>query len=392
MGLKNHVLRVLFGDKKTISLNEQCQDIEQNIYYKELAIQASINLISNTLARAEFSTFEKGKEVKDDNYYLFNVEPNMNKSSSKFWRDVIHNLIYHNECLIIQQNKKLYVADQYRVIKNVFIENVYTDIVIENYKLSDRLQEQDVIHFELHNTNITSVVDRLATEYTELTTIGQANYKKNNARRGLLKIGTSYAKTDRAQKELEELLSKKFKRFYDAKNGAVLPLTKGEEYEELKSNIGIKGGIEGRDIRAFIDDIFDFVGIAFNIPPVLLKGEVADTKSVMNNFLTFCINPLAELIEDEINRKFYGKKDYLNESYLKVDTTRIKTTDITDIAGSLDVLLRTGMMTIDDGLEILGKEKIGGDVGTQRFMTLNYSTIESAIEGRDEEKADEGGD
>ena len=66
--------------------------------------------------------------------------------------------------------------------------------------------------------------------------------------------------------------------------------------------------MEGRDIRAFIDDIFDFVAIAFQVPPQLLKGNVADTDKAVNNFLTFCINPLAELLTDEINRKCMAKR------------------------------------------------------------------------------------
>ena len=45
----------------------------------------------------------------------------------------------------------------------------------------------------------------------------------------------------------------------------------------------------------------------FPIPPQLLKGNVADTEKAFNNFLTFCINPIAELLTDEINRKLYGK-------------------------------------------------------------------------------------
>lgn len=385
MGIVNYLSSVFFGNKKTLALDAHINELETSVYYKELAIQTSINLIANTLARSEFQTFIEGKETKGSSYYLFNVEPNQNKNSSKFWRDVIHNLVYHNECLIIQNNNRLYVADDYDVKKFAFKENVYTGVTIDNYEMIDIFTESEVMHLELHNENIRFLVEELSKEYTKLIAAGQVNYRKNNSRRGLLKIDANYAKTEKAQKELNELLSKKFKRFYEAENGAVLPLTKGEEYEELTSNIGVKGGIEGRDIRNFIDDIFDLVGIALNIPPILLKGEVADTKGVFNNFMTFCINPIAELIEDEVNRKYYGKIKYLKESYLNIDTTRVKTTDITDIAGSLDILLRTGMFTIDDGLQTLGKEKIGGEIGTQRFMTLNYSTIEDAIEGREKD-------
>src|SRR5690606_11584374 len=106
------------------------------------------------------------------------------------------------------------------------------------------------------------------------------------------------------------------------------------------SNIGVKGGADGRDVRAFVDDIFDFVAIAFQIPPQLIKGNIADTEKAVNNFLTFCVNPVAELLTDEINRKMYGKRLFLERTYMKLDTSRIKAVDIKDVANALDVLLR----------------------------------------------------
>jgi hypothetical protein len=47
-----------------------------------------------------------------------------------------------------------------------------------------------------------------------------------------------------------------------------------------------------RDIRAFVDDIFDFTATAFHIPRGLLKGDLADVEKQTDNFLMFRINPL----------------------------------------------------------------------------------------------------
>ncbi len=183
--------------------------------------------------------------------------------------------------------------------------------------------------------------------------------------------------SDRQSKaDLEDLLSKRFKRFFEAEGGAVLPLTGGMKYEELTSNIGTKGGSDGREIRNFIDDVFDLVAIAFQVPPQLLKGSVADTEKAVNNFLTFCINPLAELITDEINRKLYGQANYLVNTYVKLDTSRIKAIEIKDIAGSLDILFRIGANTINDNLRILGREEVNEPWANQRYVTKNYEKID----------------
>jgi HK97 family phage portal protein len=371
----------LFDKNNTLNLDVQVGTLATEVFYKELAIQASINLIANTVARSEFRTFEKGKEVRKDNYYLFNVEPNLNKSASKFWRDVIHKLVYDNECLVIQQDNHFYVADSFSSIKFAFKENIYEDIVIADYALKSVYVESQVLHFELHNQKIKDIIEHLYKSYGTLIAASQSHYKKNNARRGKLIIPTSYPQTDKAQKELQELLGSKFKRFFDAEGGAVLPLTNGMDYEEIESKNGVKGSVEGRDIRAFIDDVFDFVAIGFQIPPQLLKGNVADTDKAVNNFLTFCINPLAELLTDEINRKMYGKKNFIESTYVKLDTSNIRAVDIKDIAGALDILVRIGAYSVDDCLKHLGMEPLNTDWSRARWMTKNYEPIEDRMKG-----------
>lgn len=383
MSLWTNFLGMFNKDDGTLSLDAWAGELATSIYYKELAVQSAINLIANVVSRSEFQTFEKGKQTKKDNYYLFNVEPNPNKSSSKFWRDVISKLIYDNQCLIIQQNDNLYVADSFNVNKFAFKEYVYDNIVIDDLKLRGSRVESEVFHLELHNSQISNVIENINKDYSKLIEISQQNYKRNNSRRGKLNIEAKYSQTEKGQKRLEDLFKNKFKRFFEAENGAVLPLPDGLDYEELSSNIGTKGGADNNSIRAFIDDIFDFVAIGFQIPPVILKGKVADNKDAFNNFITYGINPLAELIEDEVNRKYYGKKAYLNNTYLKVDTTNIKAVDIESVANALDVLTRIGAYSIDDSLKKLGMEPIGGEVGASRFMTKNYQEIEQRLAAED---------
>ena len=119
-------------DDGTLELDAYVGELSGEIFFKELAVQACINLIANTVSRSEFQTFIEGKEVKKNNYYLFNVEPNPNKSASKFWRDIVSKLVYNNECLVIEQNGYFYVADEFTVKKFAFKEYVYSNIVIDD--------------------------------------------------------------------------------------------------------------------------------------------------------------------------------------------------------------------------------------------------------------------
>jgi HK97 family phage portal protein len=370
-------------DAQSISVSEFIGELTTEIWFKELALQSCVNLIANTLSKAEFQTFEKGKETRKDNYYLFNVQPNPNKSASKFWRDVVSRLVYKNECLVIQQDNHLYVAEDFTVDKKAFREYVYSGVVVEGVLLSRTYLESEVLHFELHNEKIQAVINGLYTAYAKLIEASRKHYLRQNARRGTLTIPTNYPETDKAQQDLRDLMEKRFKRFFDAEGDAVLPLANGLEYTELenKANTGTKGSQEGRDVRGFIDDIFDFVAIALNIPPQLVKGTVADTEKAMDNFLTFCINPLAELISDEVNRKYYGKRAFLERTYLRVNTSMIRSHDIKDIAGALETLLRIGAYSIDDILKVLGMEPLGTDWSTIRWVTKNYQPVTEVVKG-----------
>lgn len=373
-------------DTKTLSLDAIIGELATEVYFKELAIQACVNLIANTVARSEFKTFENGKETRKDNYYLLNVEPGPNRNASKFWREVVHHLVYDNECLVIQERGYFYVADSFQRTKYAFKEHIYTDVVIDDYQLRDRFAEPQVFYFELHNERIKDVIDGLYRSYAKLIAASQNHYKKNATRRGALTVPTNYPQTDDAQNDLKELLEKRFKRFFSADGDAVIPLTNGMTYTEaFGERAGTKGSIEGRDIRAFIDDVFDFVAIAFQVPPQLLKGNVADTNKAVNNFLTFCVNPLAELLTDEINRKLYGKKAYLERTYMTLDTSHIRAVDIKDIANALDVLIRCGAYSIDDCLMAMGMEPLNTEWSRARWMTKNYEPIEEAYAGGGED-------
>jgi len=379
MALKEWFADLFNKDISGVGLDVFVSGLAKEIYVKNLAIQSCINLIANVLSKAEFQTFEKGEEVRRDNYYLFNVEPNPNKSASKFWRDVISSLIYDNECLVIQNDGYFYVADDYHAERYAFREYIYKNISVDKFQLSRIYSESEVLHFELHNEQVKDVIDGLYASYAKLIEAAQSNYKRNHSRRGKLTIPTNYPQTEKSQKELEDLFKDKFKRFFEAENGAVLPLPGGLEYEELSSNIGVKGGADNAQIRAFIDDVFDFVAIAFNIPPKLIKGDVADTSEMMDNLMVFCINPLAELIADEVNRKYYRKKSFLERTYLKINTSMIRAHDLKDIAGALETLLRIGGYTIDDILKTLGMEPLGTEWSTAHWITKNYDTIDNAI-------------
>lgn len=382
MGLSDFFLGWFNKDDSSLPLDVCVGRLAGEIYYKELAIQACAGLVGSALSSSEFLTYELGREVRKDNYYALNVEPNPNQSAAVFWMQVASKLLRKNDCLLIQVGSDFYVADSYALkeASSPFKDNIYKNIVVDGYNVLGEYSERQVWHFKLNDVNSKTMIDNLNESYSKLIEASRKGFIKSKGKRGVLGIGTDYPQTDEAQEILQDLMSNKFKRFFDSEGDAVIPLEQGLSYTEIASRDGASSTANSsRETRQFADDIFDFVAMSYNIPNQLLKGTVADTSEVINTFMALCVNPIANMISEEVNRKIYGKTSYLERTYSKMDTSRVKITDLKDVANSLEVLTRIGAHTIDDNLKKLGLEPINTEWSTTRFMTKNYMPVERML-------------
>ena len=134
-----------------------------------------------------------------------------------------------------------------------------------------------------------------------------------------------------------ELMTEHFKNFFD-KDSAVLPLFNGYSYTDISQNAKTYSTESTRDIKALADDIFEFTARAFSFPPSLAKGDVQDTGKAIDELLTFVVDPLAKMMQQEINRKRNGYAGFYAGNYLKIDTLAVKHIDIFDIATPIDTL------------------------------------------------------
>ena len=134
-----------------------------------------------------------------------------------------------------------------------------------------------------------------------------------------------------------------------------------------------------RDIRAMIDDVCDFTARAFGVPPALLSGDVQGVSDALDQFLTFCIDPLCDMISEEINRKRYGK-DVLRGSRMQIDTKCVKHVDLLSVSTAIDKLIASGAFSVNDIRNVVGEPEIDEPWANQHFMTKNYSTVQDLLD------------
>lgn len=369
---------LIFGNNKTTKVPVSCtaMDILGEIYIRELAFNLVANKVANAISKCQMNIYTDKMRIKNEVWYRWNVSPNPNQSAPVFWAKLIYQLYENNEALIIPIGGSLYVADSFIVNKQyAFYDYRFESIQIDDFSLSRAFRQNEVFYFRLNNKKMVTYLDSTMSLYTGLIKAAYASYKASNGNKGFLNISQFAEQEDDFQEYFNQLVNEDFKKFFESSN-AVMPLYDGYEYEAL-GNTGTQSNT--RDIKALIDDVIQTTANAFNMPTSIAIGNVQDTSKAIDEFLTFCIDPLIRILEAEITRKTFTQNQVINGSYVKFDTTAIKHIDLLDVATAIDKLISSGCFTINDIRRVIGADEIDEPWANQFFMTKNYSTIEDLM-------------
>lgn len=232
----------------------------------------------------------------------------------------------------------------------------------------------EVLYFKYNNKNIKSLYSNLISNYNELLDSAIKKYKRSGGRKGTVELEAILQGDEEKKRQIEKVVLDNFKTYFEAEN-AVINIPRGVKYEEMNGEGSRKATSDMVDIQNLIKEAFQRAAQAFRIPPALLMGDIAGIKDITDNYLTFSIDPIVDLLSEEINRKRYGKRAYLSGSYLKIDTTCIKHIDIFSIAEKIDKLISSGMYSIDGLLEKVGDTSLDTEWSVKHWITKNYSEI-----------------
>lgn len=357
--------------------DQQVQEAVTEVCLRELAFWTCVGKIANALSKCEFRTFYEGKEVFGEEYYLWNYEPNRNQNKGEFLGKAMEKLFRENELLIVESyDGQLLVADDFQVTKNTLYGDTYSNVMVDDYIFSRSFRSTEVLHWTLNNKNVNQIIKGLYDAYSKVIDYTAKSYLRSRGNRGTLNI-SALAQADKLFAEkLEKLMNKYFKSFFESPN-AVLPLYEGYTYTDLGSKTYSEG--TSRDLKNQYDDIFDFTARGFSMPPSLAKGDVQDTSKAVDEMLTFCLDPLAEIWQQEANRKRNGKTQVLAGTKMTINTTRVKHTDMFDVSGAADKLISSGIYTVNMILRAIGEPQIDEEWANTHMMTKNYAGIEEIL-------------
>lgn len=348
--------------------------------YRELAMWNAIDLIAKSISKCEFKEFQAGKEKKGLEWYRWNVEPNKNQNSTEFLRKLIFMLYYRGDCLVVSEGDQLLVADSFVREPYVLYEDIFSQVTIDDFTFRKNFSGSEVFYWNMNSLgdgkSIQPVLKLMLESYAKLLAYGMKSYKTSRGNKAIFRYDTIPVPEENKNEWIKNQYDK-FGKFLSADSG-IAAVGKGTDLVSFQPERKASYSTENtRDIRSMIDDISDFTAKAFGIPPALLRGDVEGISDALDQFLTFCIDPLADMLHEEIVRKSIGRTKVLQGYDLQIDTSAIKHIDIIDAANGIDKLIGSGVCSINDILKLLGRTPINEPWADRHNLTKNYEPLDT---------------
>lgn len=343
----------------------------------EMAIEKAVNMIAKAIAKSEFIVQRKSERVKDDIYWMLNVQPNPNETATEFWIEAIRKLLLQQECVIVHAKGELYRCSSFTQDTAVNKAKRYTNISLEakgdTIQIEKVFKANDVIHLKNPNEKIQAYLKATSKLYDQILT-GMLNAKKIiSIPKFELETGAGVPilrKKDEDGKEVTLTIDeykKEVKKMLESDNIEILINRNDLKIGQLK----LETSVTMEEIAKMKKEIYTECAYAFDIPKAVFLGEITEKADSTNEFITYAVSWLVELLNDAMNATFVGKDDYKKGEYIWIDMSRYKHRDIIDSAMGLDKLRGIGF-SFDEILELVGRYPLGTDFSKQRALTLNY--------------------
>ena len=364
-----------FLERKIAASEIVASKLPEQLAFKELAMLIGISYIANALSKCEFKVYEGGKEVKNKLYYMLNVSPNPNQNSSQFINKFIERYYYDGASLIVPHKNFIYCADSFDVDEsNPLVENTFYNVTFGNQQPKKKYRASDVFYIQLDNIKVKGLVDSMYLDYGQIIAQALATFKRTNGTRYKLLLEQFRAGDPEFKKQYDEVIKSGLQTFIE-NNNSVYVQYKGMDLQEFSS----KTMTNTSDIIAMRKEIFEVAAQALKIPLPMMYGNITNMNEIVKVFLSFCIDPLADMIGEEFTRQYYSFDEWKNGCYVKVDTSCINHIDILEVGDKVDKVISSGTASIDEMRERLGMPELKTEFSQAHWMTKNYALAEDML-------------
>lgn len=369
----------LFQDrnKEIQSLAEIIAVDMEKLNLSKLAIEKAIMMIAKAIARSDILIQTESKEKRKKEYRL-NVQPNDNECGTVFWTEVVKQLLTEQEALIIPLSGKYYRATSWSHTNEVMMKRVYKDVMLscgdENLTIFSTFQSDEVIHLRYDNARIRLYLQNVVGQFDKTMDSINAMMQLSSQPRFKLKLGTNALSfrekqadgTDKVMTRDQYVL--KIKKLLTSDDLEVLTEQENASVEQMQINTTVKA----EELAKMALQINNEVANAFDIPEAVFNGNITEKSDATNEFITYAVSPIAEVINDTLTAYVVGENDYCRKNEkVMVWLARFKHVDVVDSAVNLDKLRGIGFH-LDEIREMVGYPLLNTEFSTERALTKNY--------------------
>lgn len=345
----------------------------------KLAIEKAVGMISKAIAKSEFVVERNGERVKDDVYWLLNVRANYNQTATDFWIEVIRKLLKKGECLIVKIGDGMYLAQSYCSSETVIIPCTYSNVtlVVNGKTLTSQkiFNENDVLHLRARNERILSYLEKVLDIYDTCVSALCNVQRISNTPKFKLHVDSAMPiirrkKEDGTEQQLTiDQYKNEIKRMLESDDIEILTTSSSISLDQFK----IESSVKAEEIVKMSKEIYEETAFAFDIPKAVFLGEITEKADSTNEFITYAVSWIVEVINDSLNAKYVGCESYKNGEKIWIDMSRYKHRDIIESAANLDKLRSIGF-NFDEIRELIGWEALNTEFSRERVVTKNYTS------------------
>ena len=382
------------------SVENFLQIIATDLTKVQLALMAqekAAGMIAKAIAKSEIVLTKGEARRKDAEYYRLNIRPNDNETATDFWFNVARTLVSTGDCVVVRmQNGKYYRANSYQMDNYVMFAKTYSNIVLTDgfneISLKYGVSSDDILHFRystdklrLFTNNVLDNLNDALNAVQSLETIANTPLLKFKVDANL-QFRRRTADGKEVRLTLDNVLDE-FKSKIDGKKLAILTEQAGTSLEFMD----VKKQVTASELATLTDTINKECAAAYDIPLGVFNGQITEQSDATNEFITYAVSPVANVINDTLNAKLVGQADYIRGERAFVWLAHFKHIDVIDAAPNLSALRGIGF-TLDEIFEMVGYPVLDTNFSTARALTKNYATegmTEGGTDGSAEESAEE---
>ena len=367
---------------RTEDVSNVLEIIATDLTKVQLAVMAqekAAGMIAKAIAKSEIVLTQGPKRRKDEAYYRLNIRPNDNETGTDFWFNVARELVATGDCVVVRMpNGKYYRANSYQMDDYVLFGKTYSNIVItDGYNevaLRYGVSSDDIMHFRYSTDKLRVFTDNVLNNLNDALNAVQS--LETIAHTPLLKLkvdaNMQFRRRTQDGKEVRLTLDNvvdEFKSKIDGKKLAIITEQTGMSLEFMD----VKKQVTAAEVASLADTINKECAAAYDIPLGVFNGQITEQSDATNEFITYAVSPVAEVINDTLNAKLVGQVDYVKGERAFVWLAHFKHIDVIDAANSLDKLRAIGF-TLDEIFEMVGYPALNTEFSTTRALTKNYAT------------------